>query len=163
MALRTKTLPAFFALASLVALGGGLSAQPAPTTAPAPTYPASIGQMVAKTKTEVKAISMADFKAALDRKDTGLLIDVRNENEFEDGHIAGAVNVPRGLVEFRIWKLVGFPDKIDMNTKMTIYCATGGRSALATKTLREMGFTNVTAVDLKFEDWVKAGHPVDKM
>ena len=128
--------------------------------APAPTYPASIGQMVARTKTQIKTIKMPEFKAAFDRKELGLLIDVRNENEFEDGFIPGAENVPRGLIEFRIWKLVGFPDKTDMNTKMTLYCATGGRCALATKSLQDLGFTNVTSADMRFDDWVKAGYPV---
>jgi rhodanese-related sulfurtransferase len=136
---------------------------PAPqAAAPAPSYPPSINQLVAKTKSEIKTIKMPEFKAAFDKKDTGLLIDVRNENEFEDGYVPGAVNVPRGLIEFRIWKLAGFPDKTDMGKKMTLYCATGGRCALATKTLMELGFTNVTSVDMLFADWVKAGYPVEK-
>ena len=118
--------------------------------------------MVAKTKSQIKTVKMAEFKAAFDKKDVGLLIDVRNENEFEDGFVPGAVNVPRGLIEFRIWKLVGFPDKTDMDTKMTLYCATGGRCALATKSLQDLGFTNVTSVDMRFADWVKAGYPVAK-
>jgi rhodanese-related sulfurtransferase len=134
---------------------------PAPqAAAPAPTYPTSINQLVAKTKSEIKTVKMPEFKAAFDKQDVGLLIDVRNENEFEDGFVPGAVNVPRGLIEFRIWKLVGFPDKTDMSKKMTLYCATGGRCALATKTLQDLGFTNATSVDMKFEDWVKAGYPV---
>jgi rhodanese-related sulfurtransferase len=76
--------------------------------------------------------------------------------------VPGAVNVPRGLIEFRIWKLVGFPDKVDLNKQMTLYCLTGGRCALATKSLQDLGFTNVTSVDMMFEDWVKAGYPVAK-
>jgi len=159
MALHARVLPAILAITGIVSLGAGLAQTP-PATHSAPTYPPSISQLVAKTKGEVKAINLEDFKAVFDRKETGLLIDVRNENEFEEGHIAGAVNVPRGLLEFRTWQLVGFPEKTDMNTKITVYCATGGRSALATKTLRELGFTNVTAVGIKFEDWVKAGYPV---
>jgi rhodanese-related sulfurtransferase len=136
---------------------------PAPqAAAPAPTYPASITQLVAKTKSEIKTIKMPEFKAGFDKKDLGLIVDVRNENEFEDGFIPGAVNVPRGLIEFRIWKLVGFPDKIDMAKKMTLYCASGGRCALATKTLMDLGFTNVTSADMVFADWVKAGYPVEK-
>ncbi|MBL0291009.1 MAG: hypothetical protein IPQ15_10185 [Betaproteobacteria bacterium] len=140
------------------------AAAPAPVAqaaAPAPSYPATINQLVARTKSQIKTVKMPEFKAAFDRKDTGLLIDVRNENEFEDGFVPGAVNVPRGLIEFRIWKQVGFPNATDMNKKMTLYCATGGRCALATKTLMELGFTNVTSVDMLFADWVKAGYPVE--
>ena len=74
----------------------------------------------------------------------------------------GAVNVPRGLLEFTSWNQVGFPDKTDMNKKMTLYCKSGGRCALATKTLRDLGFTNVTSADMAFENWVKAGYPVAK-
>jgi len=70
--------------------------------------------------------------------------------------------VPRGLIEFRIWKELGFPAAVDMNQRLTLYCATGGRCALATRTLGELGFTNVVSADMKFEDWVKAGNPVAK-
>jgi rhodanese-related sulfurtransferase len=138
-------------------------AQPqAPAAAPAPSYPPSVNQMVAATKKQIKTINMQEFKAGFDRKDLGLIVDVRNENEFEDGFIPGAINVPRGLIEVRIWKLVGFPNATDQATKMTLYCASGGRCALATKTLQDMGFTNVTSADMRFDDWVKAGHPVAK-
>jgi len=137
-------------------------AAPAPAAAAAPSYPPSVGQMVAATKKQIKTINLQEFKAAFDRKDLGLIVDVRQENEFEDGYIPGAVNVPRGLIEFRIWKLVGFPNNTNQATKMTLYCATGGRCALATKSLQDMGFTNLTSADMRFADWVKAGYPVTK-
>ena len=162
MLTRKSTLFAALALAGVVTLALAQTAPVAPAAAPAPSYPPTINQMVAATKAQVKTIKMADFKAAFDRKDLGLIVDVRNENEFADGYVPGAVNVPRGLIEFRIWKLVGFPDRTDMNAKMTLYCATGGRCALATKSLQDLGFTNVTSVDMKFDDWVKAGYPVAK-
>ena len=170
MSFRNKALFTALILAGM-ALSGGTTAPvaqtptaaPAPqTAASAPSYPPSINEMVAKTKSQIKTVKMAEFKAALDRKDVGLLIDVRQENEFADGFVPGAVNVPRGLIEFRIWKLVGFPDNTRMDTKMTLYCATGGRCALATKSLQDLGFTNATSVDMRFDDWVKAGYPVAK-
>jgi rhodanese-related sulfurtransferase len=113
-------------------------------------------------KKQVKTIKMDEFKAGLEQKALGRIIDVRNENEFEDGYVPGAVNVPRGLIEFRIWKELGFPNAVDMNQRLTLYCATGGRCALATKSLMDLGFTNVVSADMKFEDWVKAGNPVEK-
>lgn len=133
-----------------------------PGLALAQNYPPSVGQMVAATKKQIKTVKLDEFKAAFDKKDLGLIVDVRQEDEYADGFVPGAVNVPRGLIEFRIWKLVGFPDKTDLNTKMTLYCATGGRCSLATKSLMDLGFTNVTSADMKFEDWVKAGYPVAK-
>jgi rhodanese-related sulfurtransferase len=152
MKARVSMFAAMLAAASLLLPGYAL----------AQNYPPSVGQMVAATKKQIKTIKMDEFKAALDKKELGMIVDVRQEDEFADGHIPGAVNVPRGLIEFRIWKLVGFPDKTDMNKQMTLYCATGGRCALATKSLMDLGFTNVTSVDMKFEDWVKAGYPVVK-
>jgi rhodanese-related sulfurtransferase len=104
--------------------------------------------MIAATKLQIKTIKMPEFKAAFDRKELGQIIDVRQEDEYEEGFIPGAVNVPRGLIEFRIWKLVGFPGQVDMNSKMMLYCATGGRCALATKSLQDMGFTNVQSADM---------------
>jgi rhodanese-related sulfurtransferase len=152
MKARVSMFAAMLAAASLLLPGYAL----------AQNYPPSVGQMVAATKKQIKTIKMDEFKAALDKKELGMIVDVRQEDEFADGHIPGAVNVPRGLIEFRIWKLVGFPDKTDMNKQMTLYCATGGRCALATKSLMDLGFTNVTSADMKFEDWVKAGYPVVK-
>ncbi len=152
LAPRKPLLTALFVAASLALPGFAL----------AQDYPDSVKQYVAAAKKQIRTIKMDEFKAAVDSKSAGLIIDVRNENEFEDGFVPGAVNVPRGLVEFRIWKLVGYPDKVDMNKQLTLYCATGGRCALATKSLMDLGFTNVTSVDMKFADWVKAGYPVAK-
>jgi rhodanese-related sulfurtransferase len=143
-----------FVLSMLLAVGVLL-----PGFALAQNYPATVGQLVATTKKDVGAISMADLKAAVDRGEAGIIVDVREPSEFADGHVAGAVNVPRGLIEFNIWTLVGFPDKIDTNTKLTLYCKTGGRAALAAKSLRALGFTNVIAVDMKIDEWMKAGYP----
>jgi len=126
-----------------------------PAQAMAQNYPDSVKQLIAATKKQIKTINMEQFKALVDRKEAGLIIDVRQEIEFDDGHVPGAVNVPRGLIEFRIWKLVGFPDKTDMNKQMTLYCLTGARCAFAAKSLQDLGFTNVTSVDMRFEDWVK--------
>ena len=170
MSLRNNVLLTALILAG-IALSGCTTAPVAPTpvaapapqaAAPAPSYPPSINELVARTKSQIKTVKMPEFKAAFDKNDVGILVDVRNENEFADGFIPGAVNVPRGLIEFRIWKLVGFPDNTKMDTKMTLYCATGGRCALATKSLQDLGFTNVTSADMKFDDWVKAGYPVAK-
>jgi rhodanese-related sulfurtransferase len=133
-----------------------------PAFAAAQNYPPAVGQLVANTKKQIKTINMAEFKSALDKKELGTIVDVREPGEYADGHIAGAVNVPRGLLEFTIWEHVGYPDKTDMNKRLTLYCKTGGRCALATKTLGELGFTNVVSADMKIEDWTKAGYPLAK-
>jgi rhodanese-related sulfurtransferase len=132
----------------------------APITGSAADYPASVVDLVAAAKKAVNTVGMAEFKSHYDKKDLGLLIDVRDPNEFATGHIPGAINISRGTIEMAIWKHVGGADKPDMNTKMTLYCRSGSRCALAAKSLKDLGFTRVTAVDMKFSDWQAAGYPV---
>lgn len=153
MKAKGKFLVLSFLLGAAMAMPGVVGAQ---------NYPDSIKQMVGAAKKQVKVVNMEQFKAAFDKKETGLIVDVRNPDEYATGFVPGAVNVSRGLLEFTIWDQVGFPDKTDMAKKMTLYCKSGGRCALATKTLQDLGFTNVQSVDMKFEDWVKAGYPVAK-
>jgi rhodanese-related sulfurtransferase len=124
-------------------------------------YPPSVSQLVADTKKTIKTVDMAGFKAIYDKKDCGLLVDVRDPDEYAAGHIPGAVNVSRGKLEFQIWKHVGGPEKPDLNRKMMLYCASGGRCTLATKSLMDLGFTNVTTVVMKLEDWKKVGYPFE--
>ncbi len=83
------------------------------------------------------------------------LIDVRERDEFVDGHIEGAEFVPRGLLDLKIESLV--PDKDD---KVILYCAGGTRSALAAKTLEELGYEDVESMEGGFGAWKEEGHPV---
>jgi rhodanese-related sulfurtransferase len=131
-----------------------------PAVVAAQNYPASVKELVANTRKQIKTVDMAGFKAAFDAKTPGLIVDVREPEEFAAGYVPRAVNVPRGLLEFNIWGEVGFPDKTDVNKKIYLYCKTGGRCTLAAKTLQDLGFTDVTAVVMLFEDWKKAGYPV---
>jgi rhodanese-related sulfurtransferase len=133
-----------------------------PGVATAQNYPDSVKQMVGAAKKQVNTIKLEQFKAGFDAKKLGTIVDVRNPDEYAEGFIPGAVNVPRGLLEFTIWSHVGYPDKLDLNKQLTLYCKSGGRCALATKTLKDMGFTNVTSADMTFESWVKAGYPIAK-
>jgi len=81
-------------------------------------YPGSVSEFVASTKAQIRTIDMVTFKSALDKNDLGLIVDVREPGEYADGHIPGAINIPRGQIEFRIWPHVGFPDKTDMSKKI---------------------------------------------
>jgi rhodanese-related sulfurtransferase len=123
-------------------------------------YPPSVAELVAAAKRQVRTIDMAAFKSAFDRNDLGLIVDVREPEEFAGGYIPGAINVPRGVIELRIWAHVGFPDRTDMSRKMTLYCGSGTRCVLAAKSLQDLGFSNVTAADMRIDDWAKAGHPL---
>jgi len=142
--------------AALVMLGGLLCTQ----WAWAQSYPQSVTDLVVQAKAQLATLDLAKFKAGFDASSLGLIIDVREPAEYAAGHVPGALNIPRGLIEFRIWPHVGFPDKLDLSAKITLYCGSGARAALAAKSLRDLKFTNVTAADMRFEDWTRAGYPL---
>ncbi|HYP67862.1 MAG TPA: rhodanese-like domain-containing protein [Thiobacillaceae bacterium] len=148
-----KLLASAFIFAVCLWVPGGASAQ---------DYPPALSQLVAAAKAQIKTIDMATFKAALDKNAVGLLIDVREPGEYADGFIPCAINVPRGVIELRIWAYVGFPDKLDMSKKITLYCGSGTRCVLAAKSLQDLGFSDVTAVDMRLDEWAKAGYPLTK-
>jgi rhodanese-related sulfurtransferase len=113
--------------------------------------------MVAKAKSAVKTVSAADVKSAIDKKEKAVYLDVRDPGEYGAGHLPGSINVSRGTLEFNIWKAIP-----DQNAKVIVYCKTAGRSALATKTLNDLGYKNAVLMDAQFEDWIKAGYPVER-
>ncbi len=82
------------------------------------------------------------------------LIDVREKEEYREGHLPGAMSVPRGFLDMRIEEAV--PDK---DASIVLYCAGGTRSLLAGRTLKEMGYTNVVSMTGGFGAWKGAGHP----
>ncbi|MFB6264686.1 MAG: molybdopterin-synthase adenylyltransferase MoeB [Bradymonadaceae bacterium] len=84
-----------------------------------------------------------------------VLIDVRERDEFVDGHVEGTEFVPRGLLDLKIESMV--PDKSE---NIVLYCAGGTRSALAAKDLEELGYENVESMEGGFGAWKEAGHPV---
>jgi rhodanese-related sulfurtransferase len=133
-----------------------------PGWAAAQKYPRSVGELVARTKAQIRTIDMAAFKSGLDKGELGLIVDVREPGEYAGGHIPGAINIPRGQIELSIWPHVGFPDNTDMSRKMTLYCGSGVRCVLATKSLQDLGFSNVTAADMRIDDWIAAGYPLVK-
>ena len=123
-------------------------------------WPDSIDQYVLQIRKSVKTADMDGYLAAVKNPNGAVLLDVREDDEFKAGHVPGAVNIPRGLLEFRIWKPFGYPAQVDMNRKIYVQCMTGGRATLAAKQLQDIGFTNVIAVIMNFEDWKKKGNPL---
>ncbi|MDX1335917.1 MAG: rhodanese-like domain-containing protein [Gammaproteobacteria bacterium] len=132
-----------------------------PMAALAGKYPQVVKDYVGAAKKAVPAVTIEEFKAAMDNPDIWI-IDVREPNEYAAGHIRSAINIPRGVIEFKIWKKVGYPDKTNMDQKMYLYCKAGSRCALAAKALRELGFTEVYRTDIKMKEWVKAGNELVK-
>ena len=127
-------------------------------SAAAPAQPPQVVKdMVSKAKATITKVSAADVKAAIDKKENAVYLDVRDPNEYAAGHLPGALNVSRGTLEFAIWGKVP-----DQNAKIYVYCKTAGRSTLATKTLNELGYKNAVLMDVQFEEWIKAGYPVER-
>jgi rhodanese-related sulfurtransferase len=91
-----------------------------------------------------------------------LVVDVRDPHEVEmSGKVAGAINISRGMLEFRADPDSAYHDRHFSRTRpVIVYCASGGRSALAGKTLKDLGYEQVFNLG-GFKDWVESGGPVD--
>jgi len=105
----------------------------------------------------IPEVTPVDTKAGLDAGRVKLVLDVREPAEFEAGHIPGAINVPRGLLEWNADKL-GVQD----DAEVVVQCAAGGRSLLAARVLQEMGFTHVSSMKGGFTEWGNQGLPIEK-
>src|SRR5438477_4238139 len=112
--------------------------------------------LVFYAKKSIQEISPQETVAALKRGDT-LLIDVRDADEWREGHIPGAKNFSRGTVELEIEEAVP-----DFSTPIITHCGGGGRSALAAESLQRMGYKNVQSMAGGFKAWKAAGLPVTK-
>jgi rhodanese-related sulfurtransferase len=141
---------------AIAALAACAITQPALAAA---DWPDSIDHYVAQVRTTIDTINIDGYLAVIKDPKGALLLDVREDSEFKAGHVPGTVNVSRGRLEFRVWKPLGYPGKVDMNRKIYVQCATGGRATLAAKQLKDMGFTNVTAVVIDLAAWQKRGYP----
>ncbi len=113
--------------------------------------------MVKEAKASIKEVSIDDVKKMIDDKAKITILDVRDKDEFETGYIPGAVNLSRGMLEFRINTLI--PDK---NTTIIVYCGVDLRGPVATRTLNEMGYKNAVNIRGGLKAWKAAGYPIAK-
>ena len=111
--------------------------------------------IVDDAKSRVKQTSIHDVKTKLDRDERFMLIDVREESEFDKDHLPGAVHICRGIIERDIELRVP-----DLNTPMVLYCGGGFRSALAADNLQRMGYTNVISMDGGIREWRENNYPL---
>lgn len=113
--------------------------------------------LVLVAKQTVQEISIDNAPAAIDQGD--FLIDVRESEEFQAGHLPGAIHMSRGMLEF---KLAANPQLQSRDLKITLYCKTSGRAALCALSLKEMGYVNVRSIAGGFDAWQAAGFHVEK-
>ncbi len=112
----------------------------------------TIKQLMEEARKDVPEWSAEQVEKALANGSGPKLIDVREKEEFRDGHLPGAISVPRGFLDMRVEEVV--PDK---STPLILYCAGGNRSLLAGRTLREMGYSDVISMAGGYGAWKGAG------
>ena len=113
--------------------------------------------LVLAAKKRIQEIALADADEAIRSAD--VLMDVRETDEYAQGHLPGAIHVPRGLLEF---KLGSTPALVPRDLSVVVYCKTSGRAALAASVMQEMGYLNVKSIASGFDAWVADGRPVVK-
>jgi sulfur-carrier protein adenylyltransferase/sulfurtransferase len=114
-----------------------------------PTY----RELLNEVKAEIEEID-APAAAALVGSEDAVFVDVRERDEWDEGHIPGAIHVPRGNLESRIENAVA-----DRSARIVLYCASGNRSAFAAKTLEELGYDDVASLSGGYTDWKRNGFP----
>lgn len=111
--------------------------------------------MVAAAKKHIQEIDAATAQSQLG---SSLILDVREPAEFAAGHLPGAINIPRGVLEFQIGNHPAFQGK--QTADITVYCQTGGRSALATHALNQLGYAQAVSMAGGFKVWAESGLPL---
>ncbi|NMT63052.1 rhodanese-like domain-containing protein [Marinobacter orientalis] len=111
--------------------------------------------LVVQAKQEIHEIPVDQADDAIRKAD--MLVDVRDPDEYRAGHIPGAVNISRGMLEFRFTSDPALENR-DLN--IVCYCKTSGRAALGAKALKEMGYLHVTSIAGGFDAWQEAGKDV---
>ena len=120
-------------------------------------HPPRFLKIVADAKKRVRETNVEEVKKKIDHGDKFLLVDVREESEFANDHLPGAVHLGKGIIERDIEVRVP-----DLNAEIVLYCGGGLRSALAADNLQKMGYTNVISMDGGIRDWREKGHPLTK-
>ena len=113
-------------------------------------------KIVNDAKSRIREVSVAETQARLAENQNALLIDVREDHEWNAAHAQGAEHLGKGIIERDIETAV--PDK---STELILYCGGGYRSALATDALQKMGYTNAWSMAGGWKAWKEAGAPIE--
>jgi rhodanese-related sulfurtransferase len=112
-------------------------------------------QIVQDAKSRVRELTVEDVKAKQDRGERFVLVDVREESEWNKDHLPGAVHLGKGIIERDVEERVP-----DLGAEIVLYCGGGYRSALAADNLQKMGYTNVWSMDGGHRGWKEKGYPM---
>jgi rhodanese-related sulfurtransferase len=112
--------------------------------------------LVNDAKTRIPETDVAGYKAMLESRETPVLVDVREDHEFNAAHVKGAVHLSKGIIERDVE--TKYPDK---TTKLVLYCGGGFRSALVADNLAKMGYTNAISLDGGWRALKESGLPLE--
>jgi len=118
--------------------------------------PMSPHDLVVEAKSRIKEVPTAEAQALLGKR---VVIDVREYDEFAAGHLPGAINIPRGVLEFKIGMV---PECANKDGSFLIYCRTSGRAALSAVQLQRIGYSNVISMAGGFDAWNTEQRPTEK-
>ena len=113
----------------------------------------TLQELLAEAKANVGQISPEELT---DAGESVILLDVRDEPDYEEEHLPNAVSLPRGYIELDIDEVT-----TNENTHIVTYCGGGTRATLSAHTLKNMGFKNVSVLTGGFRGWKAAGHPTE--
>ena len=124
--------------------------------------PASVKSLMQEANSAVPRISPGEAREMIENGGA-VVVDVRDSAEIAaSGKVPGALNIPRGMIEFRADAETPYHEpQLQKDQPVILYCASGGRSALAGKTLKDFGYEKVFNLGA-FKDWAEAGMPVEK-
>jgi rhodanese-related sulfurtransferase len=114
-------------------------------------------KLVDDAKSRIRQIEIEGYKKMVAAKEPHALVDTREDREWADGHVAGAVHLSKGIIERDIE--TKYPDK---STALVLYCGGGFRSALAADNLQKMGYTNAISLDGGWRALKDSGLPLEK-
>ncbi|MCC7261969.1 MAG: sulfurtransferase [Candidatus Latescibacteria bacterium] len=114
-------------------------------------------QIVDEARRHIEETTVAQVKARLDSGEHFHLVDVREESEWQAGHLPGAIHLGKGVIERDIEAAIP-----ELEAEIVLYCGGGFRSALAAENLQRMGYTRVISMDGGIRGWKEAGFPLEK-
>ena len=109
--------------------------------------------LVVEAKLQIKEVNTAEAQGLLGKR---VVIDVREYDEYAAGHLPGAINIPRGILEFKIGMV---PECANKDGAFLIYCRTSGRAALSAVQLQRLGYANIISMAGGYEAWAKESRP----
>jgi rhodanese-related sulfurtransferase len=120
-------------------------------------HPPRFLKIVDEARSRIRETTVDEVKARMARSDKFVLVDVREDREYDADHIPGAVHLGKGVIERDIEN--AYPD---LDTELVLYCGGGFRSALAADNLQKMGYTNVISMDGGIRGWREKSYPLEK-